>query len=291
MIRKAILNTLIIVVVLLAPISANAAFWIINDTLQNGAEGALGFGDNSSGTAPTLGFVGWISFGASGAGNHIISANGVAPSNDYACYGLTAASDTCTNTGGTTIWDSTNAVWSGSINDDGSFMDLSWTGQVGSEVPFGVGESLFVSTVLSGSYDANGNISGGVDAGAGYDADGFSCWNNPNNGLPGQPSFCGNTTGVPWTASINGPLSKSSRELSAGFRLFTDNGDGTITIDLWDSAYTDCINDSGCTPGSNSSDVFAQWRVNATQVVPVPAAIWLFGSALGLLGWLRRKTA
>lgn len=25
------------------------------------------------------------------------------------------------------------------------------------------------------------------------------------------------------------------------------------------------------------------------QVVPVPAAIWLFSIALGLLGWMRRK--
>jgi len=25
-------------------------------------------------------------------------------------------------------------------------------------------------------------------------------------------------------------------------------------------------------------------------VIPVPAAVWLFGSALGLLGWMRRKT-
>lgn len=30
---------------------------------------------------------------------------------------------------------------------------------------------------------------------------------------------------------------------------------------------------------------------SAASVVPVPAAIWLFGSALGLLGWIRRKNA
>ncbi|MCK6371213.1 MAG: PEP-CTERM sorting domain-containing protein, partial [Gammaproteobacteria bacterium] len=27
------------------------------------------------------------------------------------------------------------------------------------------------------------------------------------------------------------------------------------------------------------------------QVVPVPAAVWMFGSALGLLGWVRRRSA
>ncbi len=174
-------------------------------------------------------------------------------------------------------------------------MDLSWTGQSGSEVPFGIGQSLFTSTVLSGSYDASGNINGGVDGGTGYDADGFSCWSNPNNGLPPNggffPDFCGNGTGTNGSAPIGGGQTKFNRELPAGLVGFTDNMDGTITIDLWDSTYTDCANDGGCTPGANSSDVFAQWRVNAIQVVPVPAAIWLFGSALGLLGWLRRKTA
>ncbi len=24
-------------------------------------------------------------------------------------------------------------------------------------------------------------------------------------------------------------------------------------------------------------------------VVPIPAAVWLFGSALGVMGWMRRK--
>lgn len=39
-----------------------------------------------------------------------------------------------------------------------------------------------------------------------------------------------------------------------------------------------------------------QWNANTSNlvyatfsVVPVPGAVWLFGSALGLLGWLRRK--
>jgi hypothetical protein len=26
-----------------------------------------------------------------------------------------------------------------------------------------------------------------------------------------------------------------------------------------------------------------------STVVPIPAAVWLFGSGLGLLGWFRRK--
>ena len=37
---------------------------------------------------------------------------------------------------------------------------------------------------------------------------------------------------------------------------------------------------------AGSPDVYA---IFSTTVVPVPAAVWLFGSALGLLGWIRRR--
>jgi len=44
--------------------------------------------------------------------------------------------------------------------------------------------------------------------------------------------------------------------------------------------------------GSKSFDLYA-WAVRDGDVsaIPIPAAVWLFGSALGVMGWLRRKVA
>lgn len=40
------------------------------------------------------------------------------------------------------------------------------------------------------------------------------------------------------------------------------------------------------------ADGFATIRTTATySVIPIPASVWLFGSAFAFLGWMRRKTA
>jgi hypothetical protein len=53
----------------------------------------------------------------------------------------------------------------------------------------------------------------------------------------------------------------------------------------------DVILQLGMSRTANSTDsstiVFADWQ--QVSIVPVPAAVWLFGSALGLLGWMRRS--
>jgi hypothetical protein len=43
--------------------------------------------------------------------------------------------------------------------------------------------------------------------------------------------------------------------------------------------------------GSGSSELISKnLRIDAPPVIPLPPAVWLFGSALGLLGWMRRKS-
>ena len=55
-------------------------------------------------------------------------------------------------------------------------------------------------------------------------------------------------------------------------------------LDLW-------IDDFAGIQLTGSQNVEQAWMWAKFTVVPVPGAVWLFGSALGLLGWIRKRTA
>lgn len=51
------------------------------------------------------------------------------------------------------------------------------------------------------------------------------------------------------------------------------------------------LDEGGKLGGSSAGTDFKTELILTTVAIPVPPAIWLFGSALGLLGWIRRKAS
>ena len=58
------------------------------------------------------------------------------------------------------------------------------------------------------------------------------------------------------------------------------NSGGIINIEYGDGWIS---NDAGV------GTVWFEGTVTGVAAVPIPATAWLFGSALGILGWIRRK--
>jgi len=73
------------------------------------------------------------------------------------------------------------------------------------------------------------------------------------------------------------------------------SGTWSTNIDDWAPTYTDLVCPAGiCNPDARNyelGDFPLQDLSNVASysVVPIPAAVWLFGSALGMLGWSRRR--
>jgi hypothetical protein len=162
------------------------------------------------------------------------------------------------------------ASYSGMITlDSGSITGtLSWIGESG-YAPAGQTE-FFTSSINSGGYD----LATGIASGA------YACWNNPTAVTALAADFCGNGTGG---GAGGTPLDITFMNLSAGLWSLTDQGDGTVTLTYTENPDFD--------EGDPSDTNFVSTWLLDTTVVPIPAAIWLFGSALGLLGWMRRKAS
>jgi hypothetical protein len=81
-------------------------------------------------------------------------------------------------------------------------------------------------------------------------------------------------TGAPYNPATDGPDNAGAARLAAAF----DAGTGVLAL----------FKEGRNAAFPSGSDLGYNFTLNTT-VVPVPAAVWLFASALGLMGFLRRR--
>jgi hypothetical protein len=183
---------------------------------------------------------------------HAASGSGGASGSIYAWLNL----DT---TGPASTWDSTTGALTLYLD---VFSDQAQTTKVGSAI----GTSVNLD---SANMNTTGNQDGGIIGNISWDFDAGALAHMQGN----DGDILNNTSQV----FIDDNYATST----AGYQANTyDNG----FVTLW-GADTDALIDSG--PSFTTGTTFGTDLV--FQVVPVPAAVWLFGSSLGLLGWMRRR--
>lgn len=130
-------------------------------------------------------------------------------------------------------------------------------------------------------YDADTNVYSNIDIKT-YTSDGNSAvlYNMSTGRDPATPVQFGDASIVhlEGLGDIGSPYGATL--LTLGFVENLTNAGGTVS--LWRVS-------EDLSPDFFQTDPAANAVVHGVSVIPVPAAVWLFGSALAGLGWMRRK--
>jgi len=181
-----------------------------------------------------------------------------------------------------------NAQYSGTISYDtvtGSVTGgiIAWTGAYGFEVTVPVGSSVGGSFFSWAWLNGNINLATGTrtttTAGANPNA---ICFLGAAGNVAVGNLLCG---------AANSPLGynfSNGGAAAAYTPTYTalSATEGLLTLQSFRCTNTTVLNGSGGFQSCTGNDLYEQWHV---QVVPVPAAVWLFGSALGLMGIAARR--
>jgi probable HAF family extracellular repeat protein len=162
--------------------------------------------------------------------------------------------------------------------------------------------STLNSMPVTGSYSTgqqinnNGIIVGNGRPVAGDNTQFGMVWDE--NGLLTVLDTLGGNSSRAWSVNDAGIIVGWAKNASGAKRAIVSYDGGETIIDLndlvgtldgWaslDEAYD--INENGQIVGYGTLSTGEQGAF-VLSVVPIPATVWLFGSALGLLGWLRRR--
>ena len=94
-----------------------------------------------------------------------------------------------------------------------------------------------------------------------------------------------------WRIDVRSPFSSPAFVGATFQRILTSDTSSLVTQDI--GSIQECTAVSGSPASCSSTSLSDVGQVSLTpgtwSVVPIPAAVWLFGSALGLMGWIRHR--